>query len=139
MIYHSCECRISSSPTFHPKKMQECDNCHTTQTPLWRRAQNGRPLCNACGLFQKLHGKSRPTSFKTTTFKSRNRQRRTTPNTIIPAPVLAPAPPGLPVDQRVRELDFLVDLYQQCIQQMQFAINTACQERIMLKQSVQHL
>ncbi|KAK3846003.1 MAG: hypothetical protein J3R72DRAFT_358639, partial [Linnemannia gamsii] len=38
-----------------------CNNCQTTSTPSWRRCPKGRILlCNACGLYQKLHGKSRP-------------------------------------------------------------------------------
>ncbi|KAF9152150.1 hypothetical protein BG015_005703 [Linnemannia schmuckeri] len=38
-----------------------CHNCKTTVTPSWRRCPQGRILlCNACGLYQKLHGKSRP-------------------------------------------------------------------------------
>lgn len=38
-----------------------CNNCQTTTTPSWRRCPKGRILlCNACGLYQKLHGKSRP-------------------------------------------------------------------------------
>ena len=32
-----------------------CANCKTTQTTLWRRNQNGEPVCNACGLYFKLH------------------------------------------------------------------------------------
>lgn len=36
-----------------------CANCHTTQTTLWRRNQNGDPVCNACGLYWKLHAVSR--------------------------------------------------------------------------------
>jgi len=35
-----------------------CSNCRTTQTTLWRRNQNGEPVCNACGLYHKLHNVS---------------------------------------------------------------------------------
>ncbi|KAF4567451.1 hypothetical protein EYR40_006454 [Pleurotus pulmonarius] len=50
-----------------------CTNCHTTNTPLWRRDPDGQPLCNACGLFYKLHGVVRPLSLKTDIIKKRNR------------------------------------------------------------------
>ncbi|KAG9118544.1 hypothetical protein FRC07_006893 [Ceratobasidium sp. 392] len=50
-----------------------CTNCKTTTTPLWRRDPEGNPLCNACGLFYKLHGVTRPMSLKTDTIKKRNR------------------------------------------------------------------
>ncbi|CAG8507224.1 2913_t:CDS:2 [Cetraspora pellucida] len=50
-----------------------CTNCHTQTTPLWRRNPEGQPLCNACGLFLKLHGVVRPLSLKTDTIKKRNR------------------------------------------------------------------
>lgn len=33
-----------------------CANCHTTTTTLWRRNAEGEPVCNACGLYMKLHG-----------------------------------------------------------------------------------
>ena len=32
-----------------------CANCKTTHTTLWRRNHNGEPVCNACGLYYKLH------------------------------------------------------------------------------------
>eukprot|EP00794_Sanderia_malayensis_P007240 gene7240-8048_t len=32
-----------------------CYNCKTTETTLWRRNSNGDPVCNACGLYYKLH------------------------------------------------------------------------------------
>ena len=35
-----------------------CANCKTTATTLWRRNQNGEPVCNACGLYYKLHNVS---------------------------------------------------------------------------------
>ncbi|KAF8625403.1 hypothetical protein AX15_005369 [Amanita polypyramis BW_CC] len=48
-----------------------CTNCQTTNTPLWRRNPEGQPLCNACGLFYKLHGVVRPLSLKTDVIKKR--------------------------------------------------------------------
>ena len=50
-----------------------CTNCFTQTTPLWRRNPEGHPLCNACGLFLKLHGVVRPLSLKTDIIKKRNR------------------------------------------------------------------
>lgn len=50
-----------------------CANCFTQTTPLWRRNPEGQPLCNACGLFLKLHGVVRPLSLKTDVIKKRNR------------------------------------------------------------------
>ena len=66
----------STSPNSAAGKPQNiCTNCKTTKTPLWRRSQTGTPLCNACGLFLKLHGVVRPLSLKSTDgeFKKRNR------------------------------------------------------------------
>ena len=50
-----------------------CQNCATSTTPLWRRDELGSVLCNACGLFLKLHGTPRPISLKTDVIKSRHR------------------------------------------------------------------
>lgn len=42
-------------------KQRICSNCSTTSTPSWRRGNQGKSLlCNACGLYQKLHGRTRP-------------------------------------------------------------------------------
>lgn len=44
-------------------KFRVCTNCGTTTTPSWRRSTNNKMLlCNACGLYQKLHGSDRPFS-----------------------------------------------------------------------------
>ncbi|KAI8969208.1 hypothetical protein BDF20DRAFT_893730 [Mycotypha africana] len=50
-----------------------CSNCKTTKTPLWRRDVQGAPLCNACGLYLKLHNEMRPLSMKTDVIKKRQR------------------------------------------------------------------
>lgn len=59
--------------TNHDDGTIHCTNCDTTNTPLWRRNSEGDPLCNACGLFFKLHGIVRPLSLKTDVIKKRNR------------------------------------------------------------------
>ncbi|AEY97921.1 FAFR237Wp [Eremothecium gossypii FDAG1] len=58
------------------KPQTQCFNCKTFKTPLWRRDLQGNTLCNACGLFQKLHGTMRPLSLKSDVIKKRNTKKR---------------------------------------------------------------
>ncbi|CAI1979389.1 hypothetical protein SEUBUCD646_0E01230 [Saccharomyces eubayanus] len=58
------------------KPLIQCFNCKTFKTPLWRRSPEGNTLCNACGLFQKLHGTMRPLSLKSDVIKKRISKKR---------------------------------------------------------------
>ncbi|KAI9483698.1 MAG: hypothetical protein EXX96DRAFT_559271 [Benjaminiella poitrasii] len=51
----------------------KCYNCETTTTPLWRRDETGNTICNACGLYYKLHNVQRPMSMKRNIIKRRKR------------------------------------------------------------------
>lgn len=71
---------VSSAPTLdmdNGGRPTECSNCRTQNTPLWRKDPHGNTLCNACGLFYKLHGTTRPLSLKTDVIKKRLSRRST--------------------------------------------------------------
>ncbi|XP_078731302.1 endothelial transcription factor GATA-2-like [Lampetra fluviatilis] len=51
-----------------------CANCQTTITTLWRRNASGDPVCNACGLYYKLHNINRPLTMKKEGIQTRNRK-----------------------------------------------------------------
>ncbi|RZF35689.1 hypothetical protein LSTR_LSTR010010 [Laodelphax striatellus] len=51
-----------------------CANCSTNTTTLWRRNNNGEPVCNACGLYFKLHNVNRPLAMKKEVIQSRKRK-----------------------------------------------------------------
>ncbi|KAK7138578.1 hypothetical protein R3I93_015881 [Phoxinus phoxinus] len=63
-----------------------CANCLTTKTSLWRKNANGGYVCNACGLYQKLHSTPRPLNI----IKQNNGEqiiRRRTRKRLNPEPV----------------------------------------------------
>ncbi|AGO13375.1 AaceriAFR237Wp [[Ashbya] aceris (nom. inval.)] len=85
------------------KPQTQCFNCKTFKTPLWRRDLQGNTLCNACGLFQKLHGTMRPLSLKSDVIKKRNTKKRArkaeqdaqkAANSVIPRKVSGSLPRG---------------------------------------------
>ncbi|KAG8909015.1 hypothetical protein FRB99_000118 [Tulasnella sp. 403] len=60
-----------------------CYNCATIATPLWRKDEEGRTLCNAL----KLHGEKRPSSMKSDVIRKRSRHdaRRGTSSSATPS------------------------------------------------------
>ncbi|XP_034939684.1 box A-binding factor-like isoform X2 [Chelonus insularis] len=55
-----------------------CSNCQTHVTSLWRRNSSGDPVCNACGLYFKLHGVCRPLAMKKDNIQTRKRKPKGT-------------------------------------------------------------
>ncbi|XP_075779351.1 transcription factor GATA-4 [Pelodiscus sinensis] len=62
-----------------------CANCHTTTTTLWRRNAEGEPVCNACGLYMKLHGVPRPLAMRKEGIQTRKRKPKNLNKTKTPA------------------------------------------------------
>eukprot|EP00127_Corallochytrium_limacisporum_P003420 Clim_evm48s149 gene=Clim_evmTU48s149 len=52
-----------------------CYNCGTTRTSLWRRDELQRSVCNACGLYRRIHGKDRPKGMKRTSIRPNLKHR----------------------------------------------------------------
>ena len=56
------------------QKDVSCSNCGTLTTTIWRRSTRGEMVCNACGLYFKLHGVNRPHSMRRDTIHTRRRR-----------------------------------------------------------------
>ncbi|EIW76948.1 hypothetical protein CONPUDRAFT_110709 [Coniophora puteana RWD-64-598 SS2] len=80
--------RVASTPA----GTAQCYNCHTTATPLWRKDDEGKTVCNACGLYFKLHGSARPISMKSDVIRKRSRHdaRRAGPDNASETPSASP-------------------------------------------------
>ncbi|KAI7689988.1 hypothetical protein SSS_01102 [Sarcoptes scabiei] len=58
----SAESNSSGSHSSRKSKPRDviCSNCGVTQSSEWRRNVRGQIVCNACGLYYKLHNRDRP-------------------------------------------------------------------------------
>ncbi|XP_050686376.1 uncharacterized protein LOC126980482 isoform X2 [Eriocheir sinensis] len=63
-------------PSHSRRGTQTCTNCLTSVTSLWRRNSQGDPVCNACGLYHKLHGVNRPIAMKKESIQTRKRKSK---------------------------------------------------------------
>ncbi|GFT21817.1 transcription factor GATA-6 [Nephila pilipes] len=63
------------TPALSRRSDQKCCNCYTLSTSLWRRNKDGEFICNACGLYQKLHNRPRPINMRKDTIQTRNRNK----------------------------------------------------------------
>ncbi|VDL59311.1 unnamed protein product [Hymenolepis diminuta] len=61
-------------PHFNVKNGTVCSNCQTSKTSLWRRAPEGDVVCNACGLYRKMHGRQRPLAMRKDSIQTRKRR-----------------------------------------------------------------
>ena len=59
-----------------------CANCNTNTTTLWRRNDKGEPVCNACGLYFKLHKVDRPIAMKKDGIQTRKRKPKSSTQTM---------------------------------------------------------
>ncbi|KAI0240362.1 hypothetical protein LSAT2_008941 [Lamellibrachia satsuma] len=94
--------RAQTTPKVHPKNRttarrseSSCANCHTTTTTLWRRNNEGLGVCNACGLYYKLHGVNRPLAMRKDV--PQRRKRKPKKPSLGPMPVsydTKPSPPS---------------------------------------------
>lgn len=55
-----------------------CANCSVSASTLWRRNSVGETVCNACGLYFKLHGVKRPITMRKDGIQTRKRRPKVT-------------------------------------------------------------
>nr|CAD2169825.1 unnamed protein product [Meloidogyne enterolobii] len=55
--------------------VSRCNNCFTTKTTAWRRDATGSLVCNACGLYFRLHRTNRPVHMRKDFIQQRFRRK----------------------------------------------------------------
>lgn len=75
LIYLKPNSAFLSYPQQNMPQHKECNNCHAVQTTIWRRDRFGNIVCNACGLYYKLHNYDRPCRMRRDEIHKRNRKR----------------------------------------------------------------
>ncbi|KAJ7031439.1 hypothetical protein C8F04DRAFT_1110271 [Mycena alexandri] len=51
----------------------ECRNCGTRKTSTWRRNKAGEQVCNACGVYERMNGISRPLALRNDKIRPRTK------------------------------------------------------------------
>ena len=74
----------------HRRANLTCSNCGTRNTSLWRRNAQGDAVCNACGLYFKLHNVNRPLAMKKEQIQTRKRKPRNPKVLETPANLVSP-------------------------------------------------
>jgi len=62
------------------KAANSCHNCKATNSPLWRKDNEGKTLCNKCGLYLSRHGQQRPLDMDRTQRKTPVPKKASTAN-----------------------------------------------------------
>ncbi|KAG0202006.1 putative electron transfer flavoprotein subunit [Mortierella sp. GBA30] len=109
-----------------------CANCRTTTTPLWRRDSGGNTICNACGLYFKLHNVHRPVTMKRAVIKRRKRV-----NLLASSPPPEPQPGSQPSTHEQQKEQHQQPHPQQQQQQQQQQVQSQMQSKFKAQQSKQ--
>ncbi|XP_049821766.1 GATA-binding factor 6-B isoform X2 [Aethina tumida] len=83
----------------------QCANCKTTSTTLWRRNNQGEPVCNACGLYFKLHNVNRPLSMVKEGIQTRKRRPKNSSGQGSTSRTSTPQPYHVPYTPPIREVN----------------------------------